>query len=54
VLEGGTAVLAAATRHAVAQFVPGMEPSSKVVAKAVKVGRAQRLSLHAQEDVQTT
>jgi phosphomevalonate kinase len=36
VLEGGIAVLAALTRHAVAQFVPGMDPASKVVAEAVK------------------
>jgi phosphomevalonate kinase len=39
VLEEGCAVLAAVTRHAVAQFVPGMEPMSKVVAEAVSRAR---------------
>ncbi|HEY5284962.1 MAG TPA: hypothetical protein VIM14_19375 [Polyangia bacterium] len=40
VLEEGPAVLAAVTRHAVAQYLPGMEPMSAVVAEAVKRARA--------------
>ncbi|MGD0836544.1 MAG: hypothetical protein ABSB49_07865 [Polyangia bacterium] len=36
ILERGPAVLAAVTRHAVAQFVPGLEASSRVVAQAVR------------------
>jgi mevalonate kinase len=36
VLERGPAVLAAVTRHVVAQFVPGMDSASRVVAEAVK------------------
>lgn len=36
VLEQGPAVLAAVTRHAVAQFMPGMDPASRVVAEAIK------------------
>ncbi|HEX7506885.1 MAG TPA: hypothetical protein VF550_08940 [Polyangia bacterium] len=35
VLEEGPAVLAAVTRHAVAQYVPGIEPTSNVVREAV-------------------
>ena len=41
VLEEGPAVLAAVTRYAVAQFVPGMDPMSAVVAEAVKRARAE-------------
>jgi ERG8-type phosphomevalonate kinase len=40
VLEECPAVLAAVTRHAVAQYVPGMDPMSAVVAEAVKRARA--------------
>jgi phosphomevalonate kinase len=40
VLEEGQAVLAAVTRHAVAQFIPGMDPSSPVVAEAIRRARA--------------
>ena len=36
VLEGGVAVLAAVSRYAVAQYVPGFEPQSPVVDEAVK------------------
>jgi phosphomevalonate kinase len=36
VLDGGTAVLAAVSRYAVAQYVPGIEPWSAVVDEAVK------------------
>jgi len=36
VLEGGVAVLAAVSRYAVAQYVPGSEPQSAVVDQAVK------------------
>jgi phosphomevalonate kinase len=39
VLEEGPAVLAAVTRHAVAQFLPGMDPISPVVAEAVRRAR---------------
>jgi phosphomevalonate kinase len=39
VLEEGPAVLAAVTRYAVAQFMPGMNPMSELVAEAV--GRAK-------------
>ena len=35
VLDGGVAVLAALSRYAVAQYVPGTEPQSKVVEEAV-------------------
>jgi phosphomevalonate kinase len=41
VLEEGPAVLAAVTRHAVAQFVPGMDPMSQVVTEAVKRARVE-------------
>ncbi len=41
ILEGGAAVLAAVNRYAVAQFVPGMDPASKVVAEAVKRATAE-------------
>jgi len=41
VLEEGPAVLAAVTRYAVAQFMPGMDPMSTVVAEAVKRARAE-------------
>ena len=40
VLEEGPAVLAAVTRHAVAQYVPGMEPMSNVVREAVQRAKA--------------
>ena len=36
VLEGGVAVLAAVSRYAVAQYLPGIEPQSAVVYEAVK------------------
>jgi phosphomevalonate kinase len=36
VLDGGVAVLAAVSRYAVAQYVPGTEPQSAVVGEAVK------------------
>jgi len=36
VLEGGVAVLAAVSRYAVAQYLPGSEPQSAVVDEAVK------------------
>ena len=36
VLDGGVAVLAAVSRYAVAQYVPGTEPQSAVVDEAVK------------------
>ena len=39
VLEEGAAVLAAVSRHAVAQFVPGMTPMSKLVGEAVDRAR---------------
>jgi phosphomevalonate kinase len=41
VLEGGPAVLAAVNRRAVAQFLPGLEPMSAVVAEAVRLARAE-------------
>jgi phosphomevalonate kinase len=41
VLEEGTAVLAAVSRHAVAQFMPGMTPMSKLVGEAVERARAE-------------
>jgi mevalonate kinase len=41
VLEEGIAVLAAVTRYAVAQFIPGMDPMSPVVAEAVQRARAE-------------
>ena len=41
VLEEGPAVLAAVTRHAVAQYLPGMEPMSNVVREAVQRARAE-------------
>ena len=41
VLEEGPAVLAAVTRHAVAQYVPGMDPMSNVVREAVQLARAE-------------
>lgn len=41
VLEEGPAVLAAVTRHAVAQFVPGMNPMSKLVDEAVTRTKAE-------------
>jgi phosphomevalonate kinase len=41
VLEEGPAVLAAVTRHAVAQYVPGMEPMSVVVREAVQRAKAE-------------
>ena len=41
VLEEGSAVLAAVTRHAVAQYVPGMDPMSEVVRQAVDHARAE-------------
>ena len=36
VLDGGVAVLAAVSRYAVAQYLPGSEPQSRVVDEAVK------------------
>jgi phosphomevalonate kinase len=36
VLEGGCAVVAAVSRHAVAQFIPGMDAQSPVIAETVK------------------
>jgi len=41
VLEEGIAVLAAVTRHAVGQYIPGLEPFSPVVAEAVKRAKAE-------------
>ena len=41
VLEQGAAVLAAVTRYAVAQYLPGMDPSSRVVAEATKHAAAE-------------
>lgn len=41
VLEQGTAVVAAVRRHAVAQYLPGMDPMSQVVAEAVKRAKAE-------------
>jgi len=41
VLEEGPAVLAAVSRHAVAQYVPGMDPMSDVVREAVRLARAE-------------
>jgi len=41
VLEDGPAVLAAVSRHAIAQYIPGMDPMSAVVAEAVKRARAE-------------
>jgi mevalonate kinase len=41
VLEEGVAVLAAVTRHAVAQYIPGMDAMSRVVAEAVQRARAE-------------
>jgi phosphomevalonate kinase len=41
VLEGGAAVLAAVDRLAVAQFVPGMDAASRVVAEAVNRATAE-------------
>jgi len=41
VLEGGPAVLAAVSRRAVAQYVPGLEPMSEVVAEAVKRAKGE-------------
>jgi phosphomevalonate kinase len=41
VLEEGPAVLAAVTRHAVAQYLPGMDPMSNVVREAVQHARAE-------------
>jgi phosphomevalonate kinase len=40
VLEGGAAVLAAVSRRAVAQYVPGLAPASPVVAETVARARA--------------
>jgi mevalonate kinase len=40
VLEEGVAVLAAVSRHAVGQYVPGLEPSSPVVAETDRRARA--------------
>jgi phosphomevalonate kinase len=40
ILEEGPAVLAAINRHAVAQYVPGLTPMSKVVEEAVSRARA--------------
>ena len=39
VLDGGVAVLAAVSRYAVAQYLPGFEPQSPVVDEAVKRSR---------------
>jgi mevalonate kinase len=36
VLEGGTAVVAAVARYAVAEFIPGLDPGSPLVAEAVR------------------
>lgn len=41
VLEGGPAVVAAVNRRAVAQYLPGLEPMSPVVAAAVRAARAE-------------
>lgn len=41
VLEQGAAVLAAVNRVAVAQFVPGMDAASRVVAEAVRLATAE-------------
>jgi len=41
VLEEGPAVLAAVTRHAVAQYVPGMDPMSNVVREAVQQAKVE-------------
>ena len=41
VLEEGAAVLAAVTRYAVGQFVPGMNPMSKLVGEAVSRAKAE-------------
>lgn len=41
VLEEGAAVLAAISRHAVAQFVPGMNPMSRLVGEAVDRARGE-------------
>ncbi len=41
ILEEGPAVLAAVTRHAVAQYVPGMDPMSNVVREAVQQARTE-------------
>jgi phosphomevalonate kinase len=41
VLEEGPAVLAAVTRYAVAQFMPGMNPMSELVAEAVARAKAE-------------
>jgi phosphomevalonate kinase len=41
ILEEGPAVLAAITRHAVAQYVPRMDPMSDVVREAVERARAE-------------
>lgn len=40
ILEEGPAVLAAVNRHAVAQYVPGLSPMSRVVEEAVSRARA--------------
>jgi phosphomevalonate kinase len=40
VLEGGVAVLAAVSRHAVGQFLPGFDPASPVVAETDRRARA--------------
>ena len=41
VLEEGPAVVAAVSRHAVAQYMPGMDPMSSVVREAVQHARAE-------------
>jgi phosphomevalonate kinase len=41
VLEQGAAVLAAVNRYAVAQFIPGMDATSRVVSEAVKRATAE-------------
>jgi len=41
ILEEGPAVLAAVNRYAVAQYVPGMDPMSKVVEEAVSRAKAE-------------
>jgi phosphomevalonate kinase len=40
VLEEGVAVLAAVSRHAVGQYVPGLDPASPVVAETVRRARS--------------
>jgi phosphomevalonate kinase len=41
VLEEGPAVLAAISRHAVAQYLPGLDPMSEIVGESVKRAKAE-------------